>query len=95
MVEMSFKSILESEAYSKQKTLVQNELNAGDKEGRYFVTRDFKAPHAKEFKHQVAELEKLAEMKKAWKKRMIERWGSTWSKRTASRKYGEFHNRMN
>lgn len=95
MAEMSFKSILESEAYSKQKTLVQNELNAGDKEGRYFVARDFKAPHAKEFKHQVAELEKIPDMKKQWKEACRKKWGETWSKRTASRKYGEFHNRMN
>lgn len=95
MAEISFRDILESEAYSKQKTILSNEVNFGDKNSKYFVERDHKFPHAKEFKHQVAEIEKLVQMKKEWKEKMRKRWGDTWTKRKASRKYGEFHNRMN
>lgn len=95
MKEISFKQIMESEAYSAQKTIIQNEINWGDRNKSYFVERDLKKPNAKEFERLVSEEEPLANLKKKWKEGCRRKWGETWTKRSASRKHGEFHNRMN
>jgi len=86
--EISFNEIMNSEAYSMQKTIINNEINCGDPKKEYF-------PDRKVFEKLTLEPEMLKDAKKKWRKQMKERWGDTWTKRSASRKYGEFHNRMN
>lgn len=85
-MEISFKEMMESDGYSKQRIIVNNEVNYGGRE--YF-------PDRRVFKHLPSEISELEDKKKKWRKKMRERWGPSWTKRSASRKHGEFHNRMN
>jgi hypothetical protein len=37
----------------------------------------------------------LIGLRERWREAMRKKWGATWTKRSASRSYGEFPNRMN
>lgn len=87
-MEISFKEILESEAYEWQKQQLANEINWGDPQDEYI-------PKKNVFEHTVAELPLLRKFRKQWREKMRDKWGPTWSKRNASHPWGEFNNRMN
>lgn len=87
-MEISIKQIMSSEAYELNKIIIKNETNYGDPTKNYFPDRTV-------FQHLTLEPEQIKDAKQKWRKGMRERWGTTWTKRSASKKYGEFHNRMN
>ena len=60
-MEITFKELLESEAYEHQKEILAREINWGDPNDDYI-------PHITVFKHTVAEKPLLRKMKKKWRK---------------------------
>lgn len=87
-MELNIKQIMESEAYERNKIIINNEINYGDPTKNYL-------PNRKEFEHLILEPDQTREAKKKWRNQCIQHWGTTWTKRSASRRHGEFHNRMN
>lgn len=87
-MEITFKELLESDAYETQKGIIAREINWGDPKDAYI-------PYQIVFKHTIPEKPLLRNLQKKWREQMRAKWGKSWSKRNASRKCGEFHHRMN
>lgn len=82
------REMMESSSYNVQTAIINREVNFGDPFDEYI-------PDYMVFVKSPEERVLADNLKARWRINMRKKWGESWTKHSASRKHGEFHNRMN